>query len=630
MKRPKPKTTANGPIPAVGYIRMSTDDQKDSPDRQRGEIQTLADRDGYKIIRWYEDHGLTGTESANRPNFQRLMKDIEQHDFQAVLMYEQSRFSREDIFDAMAHWKLLKDAGITIVTVQRGEMRFDDIAGLLTAMIGQHEARSESVKLSHRVLSGKKKKAAQGDHHSTIPFGYDKEIRDESGTLMKRLSNTDRFKRPKTWKSSLVPSADPAIVDSVRYIFESVASGVPIRTITRELNNKGLRTGRKLLFRPLAVRRIVQNPVYTGLLRFGQTQRGKFEQQPYDLIVVANAHPPLVSVDLFQRANRALDAAYRAPGARGPAGQYPLSKIVVCGHCGRGMTGRTLKGKGKNGADHRQYFCHETVPGENRCPVGPGISADALEGLILRLVGKHILCEANRQRLASAIQTLVRSSKEPSAEMGQLQELRLKIERAEENLALAENDDDYRAIAGMLRKWRESERNLLARVDAQNQRRGPQGIVAMKSADDLKLLRENLHLADRIPLAAALRSLVERVVVSRESIPKQTSTDVSLNQCFGTIEFFPELFVSGEETRQGTEPWVIPFADADLWPERQYLDVADYVSKAGRPVRSRELAEQLKIEHTLALYHAKRAVKVGLIGVQQRGNVYTFCPRPTA
>ena len=47
--------------PAVGYIRMSTDQQQDSPARQRRDIEALAKRLGYHIIDWYEDHGLTGT-----------------------------------------------------------------------------------------------------------------------------------------------------------------------------------------------------------------------------------------------------------------------------------------------------------------------------------------------------------------------------------------------------------------------------------------------------------------------------------------------------------------------------------------------------------------------------------------
>ncbi|HTN03703.1 MAG TPA: recombinase family protein, partial [Planctomycetaceae bacterium] len=83
-------------IPAVRYIWMSTEKQEDSPARQWGEIERMAAKGGYLILCRYEDHGLTGTESLNRPEFQRRLKDAAAGKFRAVLMYEQSRFSRED------------------------------------------------------------------------------------------------------------------------------------------------------------------------------------------------------------------------------------------------------------------------------------------------------------------------------------------------------------------------------------------------------------------------------------------------------------------------------------------------------------------------------------------------------
>ena len=41
---------------AVGYIRMSTDQQQDSPERQRRDIEAMPLKSNYKIIKWYEDH----------------------------------------------------------------------------------------------------------------------------------------------------------------------------------------------------------------------------------------------------------------------------------------------------------------------------------------------------------------------------------------------------------------------------------------------------------------------------------------------------------------------------------------------------------------------------------------------
>ncbi len=90
--------TKNGIVPAVGYIRMSSDQQQDSPKRQWQDIEALANTAGYKVIRWYEDHGLTGTESSKRRDFQKLLVDASSGKFRAVLLSEQSRMSREDIF----------------------------------------------------------------------------------------------------------------------------------------------------------------------------------------------------------------------------------------------------------------------------------------------------------------------------------------------------------------------------------------------------------------------------------------------------------------------------------------------------------------------------------------------------
>ena len=42
-------------ITAVAYVRMSSDRQEASPKQQREEIEKLAKREGYQIIRWYTD-----------------------------------------------------------------------------------------------------------------------------------------------------------------------------------------------------------------------------------------------------------------------------------------------------------------------------------------------------------------------------------------------------------------------------------------------------------------------------------------------------------------------------------------------------------------------------------------------
>jgi DNA invertase Pin-like site-specific DNA recombinase len=106
---------------------MSTDQQEDSPVRQRAEIEAMTEEGGYQILKWYEDHGLTGTKSKNRPQFQQLLKDAGQvGDFEAILMHEQSRFGRETMLPFAGHLNNLHEAGVTLVT-RKGKISPDDI-----------------------------------------------------------------------------------------------------------------------------------------------------------------------------------------------------------------------------------------------------------------------------------------------------------------------------------------------------------------------------------------------------------------------------------------------------------------------------------------------------------------------
>jgi site-specific DNA recombinase len=91
-------TKSNGAsIPAVGYIRMSTDKQEDSPEQQRAEILKLANRKVYRIVRWYEDHAVSGAKTLKRKQFRQMIRDAEDiGDFRAILCWDQDRFGQFD------------------------------------------------------------------------------------------------------------------------------------------------------------------------------------------------------------------------------------------------------------------------------------------------------------------------------------------------------------------------------------------------------------------------------------------------------------------------------------------------------------------------------------------------------
>jgi len=53
-------------INAVAYVRMSSNKQEASPKQQLEEIEKLAEREGYQVIRWYSDDAISGDATERR------------------------------------------------------------------------------------------------------------------------------------------------------------------------------------------------------------------------------------------------------------------------------------------------------------------------------------------------------------------------------------------------------------------------------------------------------------------------------------------------------------------------------------------------------------------------------------
>ena len=160
-------------IPAVGYIRMSTDKQDKSPDQQRHEITALAKRDGYEILRWYFDGGISGDLTEKRRDFQQMINDAARGDFQAILAWDQDRFGRFDSIESGYWIHPLRKAGVCLVTVVQGKIDWNSFEGRILYHIQQEGKHGYLRDLSFNVCRGLREKAKQGKWpNGTPPFGF--------------------------------------------------------------------------------------------------------------------------------------------------------------------------------------------------------------------------------------------------------------------------------------------------------------------------------------------------------------------------------------------------------------------------------------------------------------------------
>ncbi len=569
--------------PAVGYIRMSTDQQQDSPARQRKDILELAMRLGYEIIRWYEDHGLTGTESSKRKDFQKLLADAKGGKFVAVLLSEQSRMSREDIFDCMEHWRLFRDAGVTIVTCQRGELKFDNLGGVITAIVDQYGAREESLKLADRVVSGKRLAISRGQKQGGLLYGYDREILDETGQVVRRVTCHEKFSKPANWSSRLVPANDTQAVAAVRYMFESVASGSSCGAVARELNRRGHRTMFGKRFNATSVRRTIRNVTYAGDVASGKRRRrGRFRSlHDEGGAFCQNAHEPLVSRALFDKVQRRLQANQNASRSSTP-GKYLLTGLIYLADNGHRMQGFTMSHSNRKVV--RRYYgppprLFEEFPDDSDRPT---FRADTIEQAVLEKLREFLSVERNKRAIRTEIDRRTKKAVvETDRIESQLAEIRSKIERATENLALADRND-IPGITRLLAGWRDRESELKEQLRRAHGQQAPtaEALAIINRLDDLLI---HLGEGDREKLQQAIRQTVKRITLRRE---RRYGKSWRITLWDGVIELRDEFGIDA----------VLHLTDDDIPSPGNWRNAARFIQSKGGVVFFKDVAKHMGLK----------------------------------
>lgn len=586
--------------PAVGYVRMSIDQQQDSPARQRQDIEALAERMGYHILRWYEDHGLTGTESSKRKDFQKLLADAKAKTFCAVLLSEQSRMSREDIFDAMQHWRAFRDAGVAIVTCQRGELKFDNLGGVITEIVDQYGAREESIRIADRSLSGKRLAVSRGQRQSGGLFGYDREILDEQGRVVRRVHFRERFAKPALWSTRIVISNDVEAVEAVRFMFESVADGVALSTVAKQLNRRGVLTTSGKPFSGVKVKRTVTNPAYAGELVFSQRKRaGKFPSL-YDEggMCCTDAHDAIITRDLWDRAQRAIAGRSRQQRSKTP-GRYLLNGLVFLADGDLRLRGKVI-GSNLKGGPIRYYTVsshqREERPDQNHWP---HIAADKLEQAVLSKLRSFLSNAKHKRAIQNEIARRNRRATVDTAHLEKaLAEVRSKVERGTENLALASRDD-IPGLTKLLARWRDEEKDLRERLERLTTAT-PLATEAVEIIERMDGLLERLAEADRQKLACAIRQTVGRIILRKET---RGSGDRRIELWDGVIELNEDAGVRGS----------IELTNADLPTSSQWWRVTEYVARQRGVVFLSDVANAFRINAPTASKVLAQAVLSGRV-----------------
>ena len=100
------------------YLRVSTD--KQSTHNQRRELEAVAKRSGWHLVRIYEDAGISGAKGRDRrPGLDAMLKAVNAREFDMVAAWSVDRLGRS-LTDLLGILQSLHDKGVDLFLHQQG------------------------------------------------------------------------------------------------------------------------------------------------------------------------------------------------------------------------------------------------------------------------------------------------------------------------------------------------------------------------------------------------------------------------------------------------------------------------------------------------------------------------------
>ncbi len=256
------------------------------------------------LVDVYCDNGWTGT-NTNRPEFQRLLNDINNGKIKALVIKDFSRFSRDYIEAGNLLENVFPFMGVRFISVADNYDSFETDGSAesllipLKNLINSYYSKDISKKVSTAVHT----KQLAGEHiPSMIPYGY-----------IKSTTREYRFE------------PDPETAANVTRIFQMRIDKVPLNHIANTFTDEGIPSPGKLRYlrgqtsdkryetskwSAQLIKQILRNPTYLGHLVFGRMPTAlylgkpnyQYEPDESKWRVLENMHEPLVTKEVFDKA----------------------------------------------------------------------------------------------------------------------------------------------------------------------------------------------------------------------------------------------------------------------------------------------------------------------------------------
>lgn len=507
------------------YCRLSKDDGKvtesSSIQTQKEMLTQYVRQQGWKIADIYVDDGFSGLD-FDRPDFKRMLQDIEDGKINCVVTKDLSRLGR-NYLEAGAYIEVyFPERSVRYIAVNDGVDTLDalntDLAPFKN-ILNEMYARD----VSRKVKSAKKTRFMQGKFLGTsAPYGYKKSSEDKHLLII-----------------------DEEVAPVVRRIFALAKQGLGISRIRQILTDeKIMRPGayscnnydryfdgledKRYVWSNNSVRDILRNPVYAGHLAGYKRPAISMKNQkrpcrlPEEWVVIENTHEPIIPPEEFELIQKLITSRRKST----PSGYENIfSGLIKCADCGYAMrTSSAKRRKRPEPIDNIGYFCNNYgIYGKKACSQH-WIEARDLHTVVLEDIRKHArMALKDDGKLAKRIAE--RISSQSKAEITNLmkEQKRLKARLAEIDKIFSQLYEDRatkkisdRNFTVMTEKYELEQTQLDEKI---KQIEGSLS-ESQKSSDDTKSwIKMIKQYADTIELdAVMLNELIEKITISEPEI----------------------------------------------------------------------------------------------------------------
>lgn len=393
------------------YLRLSRDDEdidgsktesnsiSSQRDMIRGFIRKQDDMEIYDI---YVDDGYSGA-NFDRPEFKRMMKDIEAGNVDCVIVKDLSRLGRDYIEAGRLIQKTFPAFSVRFIALTD---HFDSLTAdynetSLVVPVKNFVNDSYSRDISGKIRSHQKIKRENGEFIGAFAvYGY-KKCEDNRNQLVPDDYAADIVRTIFAWK--IEGYSNLAIANRLDDL--GILSPMEYKKVQGEKFQTGFVTGVKAKWSAVAVKRILSNENYIGTLVQGKEEKINYKvkksvkKPEKEWTKVQEAHEAIVSKEDFEIVQDLLMIDTRAGGGDEKAHIY--AGLLFCGDCMEPMIRRVNRYKGKETVS---FIC-STKNRSGECSRHT-ISEETLNHLVLTGLRTQVSLFLDKSRVLSSIEQM--------------------------------------------------------------------------------------------------------------------------------------------------------------------------------------------------------------------------------